>query len=111
MVIGMKLCQRKNIPPTLVPKVMGTQIYYQAGVADEAVWKPTENWNFSCSSAKKDYSLQSIISHMEALRAKLPTNEKIRNFGVEPINCSYCSRPGMDEIDHVFVSGHFANHI
>ncbi|KAG5579641.1 hypothetical protein H5410_050268 [Solanum commersonii] len=101
---------------------MGTQIYYQAGVADEAVWKPTENWNFSCSSAKsliRKKGNKPSSPHfpgrrlfpLKALRAKLPTNEKIRNFGVEPINCSYCSRPGMDDIDHVFVSDHFANHI
>lgn len=50
-----------------------------------------------------------------ALRGKLPTNDKLISFGVEPARCICwcfcCIRKGWDNIDHIFVSGHLANHI
>ncbi|KAH0697746.1 hypothetical protein KY289_015228 [Solanum tuberosum] len=42
------------------------------------------------------------------IRSKLPTNERIINFGAEPVNCSCCSRPGLDDVDHILVNGNFA---
>lgn len=38
-------------------------------------------------------------------------NDKIISFGVEPVECSYCNTPGMDNIHHIFVSRNFANNI
>ncbi|WMV45635.1 hypothetical protein MTR67_039020 [Solanum verrucosum] len=46
-----------------------------------------------------------------ALRSKLPTNEKLTSFGKEAAHCSCCYRPGEDNVDHIFITGHFANNI
>jgi len=46
-----------------------------------------------------------------ALRKKLPTNEKLGNFGVEPVRCFCCYQQGWDEVDHIFIQGHFATYI
>ncbi|KAH0655393.1 hypothetical protein KY285_030275 [Solanum tuberosum] len=74
----------------------------QQGVTDTAVWKHTESGKFTCSSAseicrkKKDTTvIHSQIWHRHipfkmsfllwrAIRHKLPTNEKLAIFGVEP---------------------------
>ncbi|XP_015167661.1 uncharacterized protein [Solanum tuberosum] len=120
---------RQKVPPLLIPKILSCRIHYQAGVEDTSVWKPKENGVFSCSSAwnicreKKDSNILSkLIWHTHipfkisfllwrALRSKLPTNEKITTFGVAPVSCSCCNRPGNDEINHIFVNGNFANYI
>ncbi|KAH0655606.1 hypothetical protein KY285_030488 [Solanum tuberosum] len=46
-----------------------------------------------------------------ALRFKLPTNDKIISFGVEPVKCCCCIRQGSDDINHIFSAGYFATHI
>ncbi|XP_055826390.1 uncharacterized protein LOC129894767 [Solanum dulcamara] len=46
-----------------------------------------------------------------ALKLKLPTNEKLVQFGAEPAECSCCYRPGLDTVDHIFASGNLAKHI
>ncbi|KAH0746235.1 hypothetical protein KY285_007892 [Solanum tuberosum] len=46
-----------------------------------------------------------------ALRNKLPTNEKLGTFGVEPVRCFCCYQQGWDEVDHIFIQGHFAVYI
>ncbi|KAH0695103.1 hypothetical protein KY285_022200 [Solanum tuberosum] len=43
-----------------------------------------------------------------ALRYKLPTNEILAAFGVEPVKCFCCLKQGWDEVDHIFIQGHFA---
>ncbi|WMV07509.1 hypothetical protein MTR67_000894 [Solanum verrucosum] len=96
---------------------------------DEAIWTPADSGQFSISSAweiirKKQAKdlINTIIWHKNvpfkvsffiwrALRSKLPTNEKLASFGIEPVNCYCCHRPGRDDIDHILVSGNFANHI
>ncbi|WMV45631.1 hypothetical protein MTR67_039016 [Solanum verrucosum] len=98
-------------------------------IPDEAIWKLTVDGLFSCSSAWeiiRHKGPKSIINkgiwhrHLpfkisflawRALRNKLPTNEKITSFGKEAARCSCCYRTGEDNIDHIFVSGHFANNI
>ncbi|XP_015161207.1 uncharacterized protein [Solanum tuberosum] len=101
----------------------------QQGVKDTAVWKHTESGNFSCTSAweicRKKRTLQSLIlkfwpKHVpfkmsfllwRAIRHKLPTNEKLTSFGMEPEKCYYCIQQGWDEVNHIFIQGHFAAHI
>ncbi|KAK4706920.1 hypothetical protein R3W88_033521 [Solanum pinnatisectum] len=46
-----------------------------------------------------------------ALRNKLPTNENLAIFGVEPVKCFCCINQGWDDVDHIFNGGHFAAHI
>ena len=43
------------------------------------------------------------------LRGKLPTNDKLTNFGIEPSKCFCCTdNSGMDRIQHTFTSGKFS---
>lgn len=120
---------RQWAPALLVPKILSTTVHYQEGILDAAVWKPNDSGEFTCSSAwetirqkKTKTRLNTYIWHKNipfkisfllwrALRGKLPTNDKITNFGGEPANCSCCFNPGLDDIEHFFVTGHFANHI
>lgn len=120
---------RHHAPHQLVHKILSITIQYQANVPDQAYWKLNSHGKFTSSSAwehirrKKSKTLtDSLIWHKcipfkvsfllwRAIRFKLPTNEKIISFGHEPANCSCCYRPGLDNIDHIFVAGHFAKHI
>ncbi|WMV58521.1 hypothetical protein MTR67_051906 [Solanum verrucosum] len=120
---------RQQVPPLLIPHILGTNFQYQQGVKDTAVWKPNESGKFSCASAweicrnrRTAESINSQIWHKNipfkmsfliwrALRNKLPTNEKLATFGVEPVKCFYCIKQGWDEVDHIFIQGHFATHI
>ena len=99
------------------------------GIKDTAVWKQTEAGKFSCTSTwemcrtKKEHTiLNAQIWHKyipfkmsfllwRALRYKLPTNEILAAFGVEPVKCFCCLKQGWDEVDHIFIQGHFAGHI
>nr|XP_010315780.1 uncharacterized protein LOC104644285 [Solanum lycopersicum] len=57
----------------------------------------------------KNISFKSSFLLWRALRGKLPTNDKITNFGVEPSTCVCCfDRSGMDSIEHIFSTGKFA---
>lgn len=116
-------------PPLLVPKILVTQFQFQEGLSDEAIWKPNDNGAFSCSSAwevirqrNTKNRINNQIWHKyipfkvsfllwRAIRLKLPTNETLVKFGVEPRSCSCCRRPGMDTINHILVEGHFSNYI
>jgi len=46
-----------------------------------------------------------------AIRHKFPTNETLAYFGVEPVKCYCCIQQGWDEVDHIFIQGHFAGHV
>ena len=46
-----------------------------------------------------------------AIRYKLPTNEALANFGVEPVECYCCFQQGWDDVEHIFLQGHVAGHI
>ncbi|WMV13655.1 hypothetical protein MTR67_007040 [Solanum verrucosum] len=43
--------------------------------------------------------------------SKLPTNEKLGTFGAEPVICFCCYQQGWDEVDYIFIQGHFAAYI
>ena len=45
-----------------------------------------------------------------ALRQKLPTNDKMITFGIEPAKCFCCIKQGWDDMNHIFTNGHFAAH-
>jgi len=120
---------RQHAPPLLIPKFLKVQIQFQEGVADQPIWKLTDNGKFTCASAwesirnKRPRSkLHKYIWHRHipfkvsfllwrALRGKLPTNDRTAAFGVTPARCSCCIKSGWDTIDHIFATGHFANHI
>lgn len=46
-----------------------------------------------------------------AFRSKLPANERIANFGSEPVKCSCCRIQGWDDIDHILTSSPFSHYI
>lgn len=120
---------RRHAPSLLVPKILNTRIFHQENDTDEAVWTPTTSGLFSCSSAceliRKKKEKSRINTHTwnknipfkvsfllwRALRSKLPNNEKIIMFGSDPSRCSCCRLQGWDDINHIFVSGHFPAHI
>ncbi|WMV30204.1 hypothetical protein MTR67_023589 [Solanum verrucosum] len=120
---------RQWVPPLLIPKIFSFPIHYQEQTPDEAIWKLTVDGLFSCSSAWehiRNKGTKSIINkgiwhrHLpfkisflvwRTLRNKLPTNEKLTSFGKEADHCFCCYRTGEDNIDHIFISGHFANKI
>lgn len=124
-----ELMVRQHAPPLLVPKILSTRFHYQEGVLDKAIWKANDSGKFNCSSAweiirqKKEKTLINKYSWhrnipfkisflvWSAPREKLPTNDKSITFGREPAACSCCLRPGLDNIEHIFVTGQFANHI
>lgn len=128
---------RKHAPHSLVHKILTTNLTYNMGVMDQAIWKLHSSGNFTCSSAWElvrnkrtklcqilllglDKFLSRLIfccgEHLEGSfllmkRSKLPTNEKIISFGNDAANCFCCYRPGLDMIDHIFVFGNFAKHV
>ncbi|WMV30199.1 hypothetical protein MTR67_023584 [Solanum verrucosum] len=120
---------RQQVPPLLIPHILSTKFQYQQGDKDTAVWNPNDSGNFSCASAwkicrrrKSNAVSNSQIWHKNipfkmsflvwrALRYKLPTNEKLATFGVEPVRCYCCIQKGWDEVDHIFNQGPFATHI
>ena len=48
---------------------------------------------------------------MESLTQEIPTNDKTISFGVAPVRCSCFIQSGKDNIEHIIVTEHFANHI
>ncbi|WMV46066.1 hypothetical protein MTR67_039451 [Solanum verrucosum] len=119
---------RQHAPPLMIPKILSIQFQFQEGVADQPIWKLTDNGKFTCASTweniitkRPKIKLYSYIWHRHipfkvsfllwrALRRKLPTNDKTTTFGVPLVKCSCCIKAGWDTIDHIFVTGHFANH-
>lgn len=45
------------------------------------------------------------------LRNKLPTNDNLATFAVEPIKCINCIQKGWHDVNHIFNQGNFAAHI
>ena len=57
----------------------------------------------------KNISFKSFFLLWRTLIGKLPTNERLTNFGIEPSHCFCClDNEGMDNIKHTLNSGHFA---
>ncbi|PHT55029.1 hypothetical protein CQW23_03515 [Capsicum baccatum] len=120
---------RQHAPPLLVPQILTTRFHFQDGVDDIPIWKPNESGTFTFSSAwelvrakKERTRLHTNTWHRNipfkvsfllwrALRGKLPTNDRIAQFGSTLVDCFCCNRTAAETIDHVFVSGHFARHI
>ncbi|XP_055821479.1 uncharacterized protein LOC129890016 [Solanum dulcamara] len=120
---------RKQAPQHMIHTILNTEIMYQQNTLDQAQWKLQSHGNFTCKSAwenvrkKKNKTLTDRMTWhtnipfkasfllWKALRHKLPTNDKLISFGRETAECSCCYRPGLDNINHSFVSGSFAKHI
>ncbi|KAK4717860.1 hypothetical protein R3W88_016198 [Solanum pinnatisectum] len=120
---------RQHVPPRVVHQILRVDIQIQEGVKDEAIWKHRDDGNFTCSSALEIYrkkkeklkiNTHSWHKHIpfkisflmwRAIRFKLPTNDKIINFGMEPAKCSCYIRQGWDDINHIFIEGYFATQI
>ncbi|WMV50078.1 hypothetical protein MTR67_043463 [Solanum verrucosum] len=115
--------------PLIILSILNTNFQLVQGTKDSAVWKLTDSGKFTCKSTweicrkKKDIAvINSQLWHRHipfkmsfllwrAIRHKFPTNETLANFGVEPVKCYCCIQQGWDEVDHIFIQGHFAGHI
>ncbi|KAK6791450.1 hypothetical protein RDI58_010531 [Solanum bulbocastanum] len=116
-------------PQEQVHKILSFQIQLQQGQQDQAVWILNSNGIFSVSSAwniiretrektkfntytwHKSIPFKCSFLLWRTIRGKLPTNEKLAIFGVEPNRCYCCYAPGFDTIEHTFNSGSFAKNI
>nr|XP_019067280.1 uncharacterized protein LOC109119268 [Solanum lycopersicum] len=122
---GSKLLQ--HAPASQICSILETEIQQQQHKPDQAVWKLTSHGRFTCSSAweeirdkKAKNIFNSFLWHKcipfkssfllwRTLRGKIPTNERLANFGIEPSSCFCCfDRTGMDTIEHTFNTGQFA---
>ena len=115
--------------PLLIPHILQTTINYQEGVEDTAIWIPEEDGKFSISSAwdmirkKKNIDpIYNIIWHKQipfkiaffiwrALQGKLQTNKSLQKFGRPAEDCYCCYKQGKDDINHILLTGNFANFI
>ena len=117
----------RHAPITHLSSILATRIPQQQHRPDQAIWKLNIHGRFDCKSAwdeirnkKAKNFFNSALWHKfipfktsfllwRTLKGKLPTNEKLSNFGIEPLPCFYCfDRAGMDTIEHIFNSGPFA---
>ena len=92
----------KYAPVSHLGSIMATEIPHQQHMPDQALWKLSSHGSFSCSTAweeirnkKAKNNLNSLLWHKfipfkssfllwRTLKGKLPTNEKLSNFGIEP---------------------------
>ncbi|XP_015064939.1 uncharacterized protein LOC107010215 [Solanum pennellii] len=120
---------RQQVPPLLVHNILQTNITYEEGIADTAIWTPQENGKFSIASAweiirkkRQQDPINTIIWHKNmpfkvaffiwrALRGKLPTNDILQKFGKEDLECYCCYKKGKDDINHILITGHFAKYM
>nr|XP_004237272.1 uncharacterized protein LOC101266714 [Solanum lycopersicum] len=120
---------RHQVQPLLIPHILQTTINYQEGVEDTAIWIPEEDGKFSISSAwdmirkKKNIDpIYNIIWHKQipfkiaffiwrALQGKLQTNKSLQKFGRPAEDCYCCYKQGKDDINHILLTGNFANFI
>uniref|UniRef100_M1E0C2 RNase H family protein n=1 Tax=Solanum tuberosum TaxID=4113 RepID=M1E0C2_SOLTU len=119
----------REAPPSQVHHILSMQLQLQQGLPDQAVWKLNTSGLFSVSSAwnsirekKEKTKINKYTWHPKipfkcsfllwrAIRGKLPTNEKLLSFGIEPSDCHCCHSPGIDTIEHTFNSGDFAKNV
>lgn len=120
---------RQHVNPLIVPKILQTNINFDEGNADKAIWTPNENGLFTIASAwdiirKKRHQdpINHIIWHRNipfkvcffiwrALKEKLPTNEILQKFDKNENDCYCCYNKGKDDINHILVTSHFAMYI
>ncbi|XP_015158405.1 uncharacterized protein [Solanum tuberosum] len=116
-------------PQNQVHNILSTQIQLQQGQSDQAVWNLNTNGNFSVSFAwnnirekrektkintytwKRNIPFKCSFLLWRAIRGKLPTNEKLSSFGIEPGDCYCYHSPGNDTIEHIFNSESFAKSV
>ena len=117
----------KQAPVSQFSNIFSTKIPSQLHLKDQAAWNLTNHDNFTCSSAWEEIREKRDKQHFNSLlwnkhipfktsfllwrtlRGKLPTNEKLTIFGIEPSKCFCCTdNSGMDRIQHTFTSGQFA---
>ena len=118
---------QEQAPASQLDRIMATAIPQQQQKPDQPIWKLHNLGKFTCKSAweairnkKSRSSFFSLLWHnyipfkssfllWRVLKGKIPTNEKLTNFGIEPSPCFCCfDRAGMDSIDHIFSTGKFA---
>lgn len=115
---------RHHAPSLMIPRILECKFQYQEEVLDQAIWKPNVNGTFTdiirqlnnksefnTYTWHKNIPFKSSFLVWRALKGKLPTNNKLTQFGVGPVNFSYCINRGLDNIKYIFVKGHFKNHI
>ncbi|WMV13663.1 hypothetical protein MTR67_007048 [Solanum verrucosum] len=113
-------------PQNQLYTILSTQIQLQHTSLDQAVWKLNSTGLFTISSAwdiiREKRTKTKINSYTwsryipfkcsfllwRTIRGKLPTNERLASFGIEPKDCYCCHSPGSDTIEHIFNTGHLA---
>ena len=108
---------------------MQTHFKYNIDIKDQAIWIPADNGQFTISSAweiirkkKSKDIINTSVWHKHipfkisffiwrALRNKVPTNETLQKFGRDTVDCYCCYRKGTDDINHILITGNFANYI
>uniref|UniRef100_M1DKI6 RNase H family protein n=1 Tax=Solanum tuberosum TaxID=4113 RepID=M1DKI6_SOLTU len=119
----------QQAPQTHVHNILATQFQLQPGILDQPAWSLKTSGEFMCTSAwnvireqrsktkfntynwHKSIPFKCAFLLWRVVRSKLPTNESLARFGVEPSECYCCHTPGLDTIEHTFNSGIFANKV
>ncbi|XP_049348974.1 uncharacterized protein LOC125813528 [Solanum verrucosum] len=116
-------------PQNHLHKILSTTLQLQHTSSDQAVWNLNANGLFTISSAwdiirekrtktkfnsytwNRNIPFKCSFLLWRTIRGKIPTNEKLVSFGIEPSECYCCHSPGADTIDHIFNSGNLANNV
>ncbi|WMV32833.1 hypothetical protein MTR67_026218 [Solanum verrucosum] len=116
-------------PQNQLPAILSTPIQIQQAHPDLAIWNLNSNGLFTVSSAwdiirekraktkfnsntwNRNIPFKCYFLLRRTIRGKLPTNEKLSKFGVEPSDYYYCHSPGADTIEHIFNTGSFAKNV
>ncbi|XP_015161418.1 uncharacterized protein, partial [Solanum tuberosum] len=116
----------RSAPQSHLHTILSKQIQLQQTSTDQAVWSLNSNGLFTVSTAwdiiREKRTKTKINSYTwnrhipfkcsfllwRTIRGKLPTNEKLSAFGIEPSDCYCCHSPGEDTIEHIFNTGNFA---
>nr|XP_025884111.1 uncharacterized protein LOC112940334 [Solanum lycopersicum] len=117
----------EQAPASQLSKILTTEISPHQHLPDQAVWNLNNHGGFTCSPALEEIREKKAKKHFNSqlwhknipfkssfllwrtLRGKLPTNDKLINFDIQPSNCVCCfDKSGTDCIEHIFNSGNFA---
>ncbi|WMV45629.1 hypothetical protein MTR67_039014 [Solanum verrucosum] len=116
-------------PQIHLHKILSTHLQLQHTSTDQAVWNLNANGLFTISSAwdiirekrtktkfnsytwNRNIPFKCSFLLWRTIRGKIPTNEKLASFGIEPSECYCCHSPGADTIDHIFNSGNLAKNV
>lgn len=92
-------------------KLNKNRLFKCSSVLNEIREKRNKN-QFNFLTWLKNIPFKSSFLLWRAVRGKLPTKEKLTNFAIETtssLNC--CNGAGLDNIDHIFNTGQFADYI